>query len=29
MHYFSYSDIFIKFCEEFLYKEMVGMWIKR
>ena len=27
MHYFSYSDIFIKFCQEFSYKERVSRWI--
>ena len=24
MHYFRYSDILIKFCQEFSYKERVG-----
>ena len=27
MQFFSYSDIFIKFWQEFTYKERVGRWI--
>ena len=29
MHYFSYSDIFIKFCQDFSYKEKVNKKVNR
>ena len=29
MHYFSYSDIFIKLCQDFSYKEKVNKKVNR